>query len=85
MNSESTTANSEVGQQAFSIETFGEAFGIGRSKIFEELRSGRLQAVKLGTRTLISGTEALRWFEALPRRSVHSVPRNRKPRLSQSF
>lgn len=52
---------------AYSVEQFCLRYSIGRSSVYEEIKAGRLQIKKVGTRTLISHEEAARWFNALPR------------------
>lgn len=52
---------------AYSILEFCERFSIGRSKVYEEISSGRLVAHKLGRRTLITNTDAEAWLISLPR------------------
>jgi hypothetical protein len=47
-------------------EEFCKRYNIGQTKLFEEIKSGRLKAKKLGRATLISRTEGERWFNALP-------------------
>jgi hypothetical protein len=64
----STTIPASNAAQAYSIETFCERFGLGRSKTYEEIRLGRLQVRKIGSRTLIAHEDAIAWFNALPRR-----------------
>jgi excisionase family DNA binding protein len=51
---------------AYSVETFCLAFDIGRSTIYEEIRSGRLKAHKVGTRTIIALEDGLAWLHDLP-------------------
>jgi excisionase family DNA binding protein len=52
--------------QAFTVKTFCEAFGIGRSLAYEEIAAGRLKVRKLGRRTLILRPDAERWAKSLP-------------------
>ena len=50
--------------------SIGEAvrlFGIGRTKLYELINSGDIQAVKLGRRTLIRAQSARSFINALPR------------------
>ena len=56
----------EPGRLAYPINDFAEALGIGRSKIYEEIRDGRLQAKKLGSRTLITAKAASEYLAKLP-------------------
>ena len=51
---------------AYPIDEFADAVGIGRSKLYAEIRSGRLKAKKLGSRTLIKATDAQAYLDALP-------------------
>jgi hypothetical protein len=57
-------------QRAMSVARFSEDYGIGRTKAYEELNSGRLRGRKIGTRTLISEDDAEAWFQCLPARGV---------------
>ena len=51
---------------AVSIEEAAEASGLGRSKLYEEIRDGRLIARKAGRRTLILMTDLKAWLTAFP-------------------
>jgi excisionase family DNA binding protein len=53
-------------QRAMSIRVFCQIFGIGRTKVYQEIREGRLTARKSGARTIISSDDAERWLTALP-------------------
>jgi excisionase family DNA binding protein len=53
--------------RAFPIAAFCNRYGIGRSKAYEEIKSGRLVALKVGRRTLISTDDAERWLSSLHR------------------
>ena len=50
----------------FSIEEVCRETTLGRSQIYEEIRSGRLPAKKCGRRTLIAAADFQRWVEGLP-------------------
>ncbi len=50
---------------ALTIPEFCDWARIGRSKTYEEIGAGRLEAVKVGKRTLIPVTAAHRWLESL--------------------
>ena len=56
-------------QRAMSVARFSEDYGIGRTKAYEELNSGRLRGRKIGTRTLISEDDAEAWLQRLPARA----------------
>lgn len=51
---------------ALSVAEFCTIFGIGRTALYEELKTGRLKARKCGRRTLIPRSEGERWLESLP-------------------
>lgn len=59
---------------AMSVPAFARWAGIGRTTAFNEIKNGRLRAVKVSSRTLITTSEAERWLNALPTRA----PKNRK-------
>ena len=56
--------NIELG--ALTIPEFSRMFGISRTKIYEEIKAGKLDARKIGTRTIVPRDAALRWARALP-------------------
>ncbi|WP_191061406.1 helix-turn-helix domain-containing protein [Geminicoccus harenae] len=60
---------------AYDIPGFCEAFGVGRSHVFDEIARGRLRATKIGRRTVIAGTDALAWLEAYRQASGQSSPK----------
>lgn len=62
---EMETTASPPNKQAYSILEFCQAFGIGRSTLYEQIRSKRLEVVKVGARTLIPRGEAERWLADL--------------------
>ena len=51
---------------AFSIDEFAKSAGVGRDKIYEEIRTGRIRARKAGRRTLITADDARRYLDSLP-------------------
>jgi excisionase family DNA binding protein len=51
---------------ASSISTFCERHDIGRSTVYEEIKKGRLRAVKVGRRTLITDEDERAWLASLP-------------------
>jgi hypothetical protein len=53
-------------QRAFSIRQFSEIYNIGRTKIYEELKSGRLCGRKIGRHTIILEDDAEEWLARLP-------------------
>jgi hypothetical protein len=55
-----------AGQRAMSIAEFCESYGPGRTKAYEELKSGRLRGRKIGKRTIITEDDAEDWLRCLP-------------------
>ncbi|MGO9681448.1 MAG: helix-turn-helix domain-containing protein [Beijerinckiaceae bacterium] len=53
-------------QRAFSIREFSQAYRVGRTKIYEEIKAGRLRARKVGKRTVIIDDDAEDWLKRLP-------------------
>lgn len=51
---------------AWSIDEYSEVSGLGRSFIYEAIRSGELQARKAGRRTLILRDDGERYLRSLP-------------------
>ena len=55
--------DAEIG--AMSVKEFCEKYGIGTTKFYEEVKSGRLRAVKCGTRTLVLNRDSISWENTL--------------------
>jgi hypothetical protein len=53
-------------QRGMSLSQFCDCYGAGRTKAYEELRSGRLRGRKLGKRTIITEDDAEEWLRSLP-------------------
>lgn len=53
-------------QGAMTVNEFCQRYRIGRTKVYAEIGSGRLRAVKLGAKTLILRADADRWARSLP-------------------
>jgi len=51
---------------AMTVKKFGARYGLGPTKIYEEIKTGRLRAVKCGSRTLILAKDARAWEQSLP-------------------
>lgn len=56
-------------KSTLSVREMAREIGICKTKIYEEMRAGRIQARKSGRRTLIPAAEAERYLLSLP--SVH--------------
>jgi hypothetical protein len=57
---------------AFSLAEFCKRAKMGRTKAYEEIRAGRLIALKLGKRTIVTTEEARRFLDNLPRLELSS-------------
>jgi excisionase family DNA binding protein len=55
--------DSELG--AMSVKEFCEKYGIGTTKFYEEVKAGRLRAVKCGSRTLVLNRDSIAWEHTL--------------------
>jgi excisionase family DNA binding protein len=53
-------------QRAMSVDQFGLRYGVGRTTIYQEIKSGRLRAKKCGKRTIIGEDDAEDWLRRLP-------------------
>jgi excisionase family DNA binding protein len=53
-------------QRAMSLAEFCDRYGPSRTKTYEEIKCGRLRAVKCGKRTLITEDDAETWLRSLP-------------------
>ena len=53
-------------QRAMGIADFCERYGPGRTKVYEEVKYGRLRARKIGKRTIITVDDAEDWLRSLP-------------------
>ena len=54
---------------AYSIQELVKLQPLGRSSIYEEIKSGRLRATKAGRRTIFLADDIVEWLEALQRDS----------------
>jgi excisionase family DNA binding protein len=51
---------------AYTLKDFCATYGVGMTFTYEQINSGRLQAVKLGRHTRIPRDAAREWFKSLP-------------------
>ena len=52
---------------AYDVSGAARVMGIGRNKLYDEIQAGRLEAYKLGRRTVITRAAIEAWFGKLPR------------------
>ena len=55
---------------AMSIPAFCDAYGIGRTLAYREVRAGRLRIRKVGRRSIVMVADAEEWASALPWRGI---------------
>ena len=64
---------------AFSVAEACEAANIGRTALYQAINSGKLRAVKRGSRTLILGDDLRGWIHNLPAIGMkHAKARSRR-------
>jgi len=56
------------------IEEFCGQYGLGRTRVYQEIKMGRLSARKVGRRTLITIDDAEDWLRRLPVVKTNPVP-----------
>ena len=56
----------DLGREALSISETCAVTGLGRTKLYEAISSGRLTARKFGKRTLILKSDLLAFLSSLP-------------------
>jgi excisionase family DNA binding protein len=59
---------------AYSIEEFTDVTGLGRTAVFDAIKTGRLRAKKSGRRTLILKEHADQFLRSLPDVSPNTAP-----------
>jgi excisionase family DNA binding protein len=55
-------------KRAYTIAEISQLTGLGRTRLFGEIRSGRLRATKCGRRTLILAEDLEAFLGSLPKR-----------------
>lgn len=55
---------------AFDIVNAARIMGVGRSTVFAEIAEGRLEARKVGRKTLVTRNAIQAWLDGLPVRSI---------------
>jgi excisionase family DNA binding protein len=53
-------------REAFAVSEFCERYGICRETFYQEVRRGRLRALKLGAKTIVLKTDADAWVATMP-------------------
>lgn len=60
-------------KRSYTVDEFMAAFGIRRTKTYEEINSGRLKARRVGGRTLIAREDAEAWLGSFPTIQPHAA------------
>ena len=68
-----------VERAAFDIPKFCVAHDVGRSTVYEEIRSGRLRIMKIGKLTRITTEAAAEWRRAREKDATLDSPPGRRP------
>lgn len=61
-----------MNKNAYTIAEFCRRNSVGRTMAYEEIKNGRLEAVKAGRRTLITAAAEQAWLATLPRLAAHA-------------
>jgi hypothetical protein len=61
-----TKSSRRLHRLGYSIEHLSKEVDVGRSTIYHEIAAGRLVARKVGRRTIVRRSDAVRWLRALP-------------------
>lgn len=67
---------------AWTVESFAEQSGLGRTRIFEAIANGELRARKAGRRTVILNPDGVAYLESLPAAVLGArkgLPRGERP------
>ncbi len=64
----SYTPNSGEEKLAYDTDQLRDVAGIGKTKIFAEMRAGRLKARRLGRKLLFRHDDVMAWLNSLPER-----------------
>jgi len=60
------TPATSIDKPAYRIAEFCRAFSVGKTKVFDEIKEGRLKVRKAGRMTLIRAEDAKAWLDSLP-------------------
>jgi excisionase family DNA binding protein len=61
----SPSHHSGITKAALTVNEFLFTTGIGRTKFYSEVKSGRIKVVKVGTKTLVLASELAAWLARL--------------------
>lgn len=58
---------------AYTVEDFCVLYGVRQTKVYELMKTGAVERVKIGAATRITRESAERWFASLPRTPKKAV------------
>jgi hypothetical protein len=58
-----STDDGNLPKLAYSVPEFQSATGLGRTRLYEEIRLGRLRLTKVGRRSIIAVDDARAWLD----------------------
>ncbi|WP_063799726.1 hypothetical protein [Bradyrhizobium jicamae] len=61
-----TAVQNFYGRRSFRVEEIAERNGISRAQIFVEIKEKRLNARKVGSRTIVTDEDEANWLASLP-------------------
>ncbi|WP_315729126.1 DNA-binding protein [Bradyrhizobium sp. SZCCHNS2015] len=61
-----SAVQSFYGRRSFRVEEIAQRNAISRTQVFMEIRGGRLNARKIGARTIITDEDEAAWLASLP-------------------
>lgn len=70
----------KLSKLSYTVAEACEVVGISKSFMYDLISDGRLQAVKLGDRTLVTEFALRKLLRSLPRAEVHMGPRHQSRR-----
>ncbi len=59
---------------AYTVDSFCDAYGIRRNLAYDEMKAGRLEFRKAGRKTLIRKVDADKWLDNLPKGNPEPAP-----------
>ena len=57
----------KIDKKVMTIGEFSEVYSVGRTMVYELLKTGQLEALKSGGKTVITTEAAEKWLASLPR------------------
>ncbi|GAM99117.1 hypothetical protein U91I_02757 [alpha proteobacterium U9-1i] len=71
---QNTTRNDTASRELWPVSDFCAAHGVSKTTVYELIVAGKLTAVKIGRRSLITEESRRAWRETLPRLNAPTEP-----------